>query len=68
MDQFTEELERKMDGRRMQDLYIHTMVSMEYIIWIRDKNKKGGKKGNMNWYLIHRKESKELDMHRTQPE
>ena len=34
----TDELERKMDGKRMQDLYIrlHNMVSMEYIFWLRE--------------------------------
>ena len=32
------QLKKKMDGKRMQDLYIHNMVSVEHIILLREMN------------------------------
>ena len=31
-----EQLETMIDGKKMQDLYIHNMVSVEHIIWLRE--------------------------------
>ena len=52
-----------MDGKRMQDLYIHKMVSVEHIIWLTEMKKRRKKKLLLDF--LHIKESKELDMHQT---
>ena len=38
-----QELETKMDTKRMQELYIHNMVLVEHIIWLRERKKKEAK-------------------------
>ena len=63
----TEKLKRKLDGKRMQDLYIHIMVSIEHIIWLRKmkmKDKNDQREKLINTHRI----SKEFDILQTQTE
>ena len=59
----SEELGKKINWKKLQDLYIHNMVTMEYIIWLSKMKMKEKKEKREKWIsdLIQKKASKEFD-------
>ena len=43
------ELERKMDGKRMHDLYIHKLVSEEHIVLLKEMKMKEKNETREKW-------------------